>query len=262
MFPKSLECQREQRWSVCNNGGQAPDGWAGEGKLLQEHLWPVCRRLGSSRGSAFQASILEDPGDLGERYSSRHIHAVGVEDNDQLQGGRWPAEYRRAYSDQIPASNPELPSASAWLVFGASYLPAGVPGVQDAPVHGIWAYREFLDFPAQSLSPQEEARAKSAYMGVYLLLRKADPDYFQAECRPLEAHPSDPYNLPQEAMFLLSASLEFLGEILRNQKLPAAPYFAWVWTSARRGPLREPVCELGSPAYRGPAAAAMVSDWL
>jgi len=249
--------ERQLRWSFSTLG--PPSRRAAEPGSLQALLLPVLESLGQS-GSPFQASMIGVPGDLGKRYTCSYIHGVGEEDNSRLPSGAWPDASMKTYGAQIPASDPVALSASAWLVFGASYHPAGVPGVPGAPVHGIWTYKEFRPLPADSLSPDAVDHARRVYMGVYGLLREADPDYFTAECRPLESHPKDARELPQEAMFWLSASLEFLGEILHNHRLPTAPYFAWVWASACRGPLREPVCELGSPAYRGPAAAAVVSD--
>ena len=107
----------------------------------------------------------------------------------------------------------------------------------------------------------EAERARRAYLGLYRLLRSANPEFYMPTCRLLDTHLGDCYQLPQEGMFFLQVSLEFLAMILLEERMPKAPFYAWVGISACRGHQRQPVRELCYTACPGHAAAALESVW-
>ena len=219
----------QQRWSWTPGSPPAAWWWEGLYGQLRASFRGLCDLLAAD-GSIFRSALA--PGPCPPLYSAAGVHATGSLEN-MRQDHTWipQTQYGAQISNSCPWGSP-----SCWLLFGVTHYPGvlGVPGVPGA--HERWGWDEVweVDFVAY-LEPADLRRVRRAYLGVYRLLRLSNPEYYVSTCRPFEDHPQDILKLPREAIVFLMVSLEFLAEVGINQRLPIAPFYAWVGTSARRG---------------------------
>lgn len=173
-------------------------------------------------------------------YSVCSLFAVGLAENGLL----FPADGRLRTA--LPGEDPR--QMCTWLVAGvgwcpcredASYVPD--PGLTP-PLHSMPSYTEMLE-KGIGLSPASKELASRLYLTLLRYARAADPRFWKQGFQLGFAHPTaiDPFYLPTEGFFFLLASLEWLGQILMEDKLPASTYFAWVGISAPPRPREPPV---------------------
>lgn len=234
--PESLESlvsRRMLRWRWAP-GGPLPESWWWTGTYgpLRASLRGICELL-AARDSVFQSAATQVPGVCHTTYSAASIHQAGTLENLQPDGTWIP-------QNGFGGNSCPRESLSCWLLCGVMYSPAEpplVPGGVGSHASWKWPDTEVWALDLETLlHPADLRRVRRAYLGIYRLLRLSNPEFFISTCRLLEEHPADFLRLPQEAFFFLVVSLEFLTLIAIEQRVPRAPFFAWVGTSARRGP--------------------------